>query len=107
MKRYELNLLVNPDGFQYAIMEYDHFEVREVLINEEPKGEYHVKIKNKSSIMGAVDFFTYHLSGCKVGLVDPSGVLNLEYPIFIITKNEMVIMSIDDTFNDLDKRLSK
>ena len=96
-----------PDGIQYAEMEYRSFVVREVMRNGKSIGEYHIKTKDASSNAGAVQYFKSHLNDCEVGLVDPDGILNLEYPIYVTTKSNMVIDNIIEIFCDIDNKINE
>ena len=51
--------------------------------------------------------FKYILSGCKIGLVDPEGILKLEYPIYIIIKDPIIRMSFNEIMSDLDEQLQE
>ena len=105
MKAYTMALSIIPNVIHYAIADYESFEVREVLINGKPKGEYHVKIKDGSSIGGAVQYFIGKLPDCMVGQVDITGTLNLEYPIFIIVQSGLIADSMKDIFESMDEEL--
>jgi len=105
VKSYRYGIPTQPQNIHYAIMEYKFFEIREVLIDEKPKGEYHVKLLDKSKLINAVSFLRKHLFNCEIGIIDPSGVLNLEYPIYIILKDELIKSSIISIFETMDKEL--
>ena len=107
MKAYSLQLSINPQDINYALAEYDSFEVREVMIGDKPKGEYHIKIKDGSSPQAAVLYLKGKFPDCIVDLVDESGILNLEYPIYILTKSELVKSSIKEAFEAIDDELRK
>lgn len=107
MKAYSFEMSVNPEDITYAIMEYGYFVVREVLIGDNPKGEYHVKILDRSSLHKAVEFFQRELPGIEVGLVDPTGALDLEYPIYVKAKGEMEQAGMMSSFDQIDATLNK
>ena len=95
----------SPDQINYAVMEYDKFEVREVLIGRTPKHEYHIRIKDGSSLTGALEFFRKRLGGCEVGLVDPSFTFTLDYPIYVKVESEMMKDVIKEVFDAIDAEL--
>ena len=105
LKAYSYGMSVRPEDINYATMEFEHFVVREVLIGEEPKGEYHIKILDRSNLANAVGFFRRELLGCEVGLVDPSGVLHLEYPIYVVAKDEMAKSAMAANFEQIDSKV--
>ena len=105
MKAYKFGFPVKAEDFHYAILEYTYFEIREVLINGEPKGEYHIKALDKSKLINAVTFLKKHFQNCEIGIIDSSGILNLEYPIYLIAKTEMDKLSIISTFDTIDEEL--
>jgi hypothetical protein len=106
MKSYSFGIETSAKGIQYAEMEFNAFIAREVLINGKPKGEYHVKPKDDSSIINVCKFFQTQFAGCDVGLIDPDGLLNLEYPIYILISEPMILNSVVDIFRDIDKGLT-
>jgi hypothetical protein len=105
MKSYSFGIEIKPDGIQYAEMEFNMFVAREVLRNGTAIGEYHIKIKDNSSLVNAVKYFKHQFPDCDVGLIDPEGLLNLEYPIYLLVKNRLILDSIVDIFTEIDKEL--
>ena len=104
LKSYRYN--VEPKGISYGILEFDCFDIREVNIQGKPNGEYHAKIKDTNNNSDAILFFRRELGGdCEIGLVDPEGILNLEYPIYIKVK-DILIDSMNEVFHDINKTLS-
>jgi len=108
MKLYEKDMVIK-DCVTYGRMEFDHFSVQEVYVEDKQKGEYHIKLHGFKDPSYAVVFFRrYFLSDCSVGLVDPSGLLNLEYPIYLICKNNPLVMSaINEIFSKIDEDMCK
>lgn len=105
MKAYSYGMSIRPEDIHYAIMEFEHFVVREVMIGEKPKGEYHIKILDRSNLANAVEFFCRELLGCEVGLIDPSGILHLEYPIYVVAKDEMAKSAMEASFEQIDSKV--
>jgi len=91
----------------YADMQFKSFQVREVYINGRQTGEYHVKPVGKSHV-SAVMFLKARMHRCSIGLIDPSGLLNLEYPIYIVCKNDpMVMEAIPQIFEQIDEEMNE
>ena len=105
MESYKYGLPIKAESIHYGIVEYKYFEVREVLINGDPKGEYHIKILDKSKLINAVGFLKRYFPNCEIGIIDSSGIINLEYPIYLIAKTEIDKVSILPTFDVIDKNL--
>ena len=100
-------LSVDPNVINYAVAEYESFEVREVFLGSQPKHEYHIRIKDGSSTQGALVYLRTKFDGCEIGLVDPSGILNLEYPIYVIVKSELIKDIVKSIFDEIDEELRK
>lgn len=108
MKAYSFGGLFNrPEDINYAFMEFENFVVREVMIGDKSKGEYHIKILDGSNLANAVGFFRRELLGCEVDIVDPSGVLHLEYPIYVVAKDEMAKSAMAANFEQIDSKVRK
>ena len=94
-------------GITYADMEFKWFSVREVYINGKQKGEYHIKPNGKKSIPAAVIYLKPHFPDCSIGMADPSGLLNLEYPIYLVCKNNPMVMdAIPQIFENIDEDMN-
>ena len=107
MNAFSYEMSMQPEDITYAITEYGYFVVREVLIGDVPKGEYHIKILDRSNLLKAVDFFRRELPGIEVGLIDPTRDFDLEYPIYAITKDEMSKTGMPSSFGQIDNMLSE
>jgi len=83
---------------EYLSTEYKFLTIRKVLsssgICNNNYGEYHVMLHDGSDPNNAVIFLRSRLPGCEVGLIDPSGVLNLEYSIYIIRKDDLDVEKV-------------
>lgn len=108
IKSYEMEPVINPSGISYGILKYDQVEVQEVLVNGIPNGTYHLKTKN-CDIKRMMDLIKKLevAPGIEVGLVDPTGLIQLEYPCFIIVRNEMAKLSMDTIFANLDEAINR
>lgn len=92
------------EHISYSEMEFKSFVVREVYINGKQKGEFHIRPKGNKSPENAVIFLRQYFPQCSLDLIDPSGLLNLEYPIYLICKgNPMIIDSIQQVFEKVDE----
>ena len=100
--------IVSPQKITYGDAVFSNFEFREVFINKESKGEYYIKIFNNTpqAIMKASFFLANKLSGCEVGLIDPTNELKLQYHIYIKTDNELLKASMLTTMNDIDNYIN-
>jgi len=102
-----------PDGlfikksYDYAIMEFDFFTIREVISNKGPTGEYHISINDNSNLKNAVQFFQRQFVGQQIGLVDPSGELKLDYPIYLIIKDELMKSEAHGIFESINESLNQ
>jgi len=96
---------VHVEDINYSVIEFEFFGAREVLIGREPKGEYHVKINDSSSMGAALEFFKYFFSECEVDLIDVDNLLKLEYNIYIKVKDEMQKHWIMGRFEEADEKL--
>ena len=97
-----------PDHISYGTMEFKSFHVHEVYIDGKQKGEYHIKPCSGKDPVSAVLFLKNYFPGCSIGLADPSGLLNLEYPIYLICKSDPLIMeSISQIFEKVDEDVSE
>jgi hypothetical protein len=95
------SLLMKPRQITYGYTDYGFFSVEKVYINGEANGEYHIKLSDDSSHQHAVLFFSMHLKGCEVGMIDP--ILSVEYPIYVRSKEK----DIDSLFTELNKLIEE
>ena len=91
-------------GISYGDMSFKAFSVREVYIDGKQEGEFHVKPNDEKNPAAAVLYLKRYFAGSSVGLADPSGLLSLEYPIYIIC-NPMTIESIPQIFEQIDEEM--
>ena len=97
--------MIPVDKIQYGEMEYNFFYIREVLKDNKPIGEFHIKLKDKSSVKNAKDYFQRQFVDCEVGLIDPDCLLNLEYSIYMIVRDKMILNDITNIFVQIDNEL--
>lgn len=91
----------------YADMIFKSFQAREVYVNGKQKGEYHVKPLDGRDPTKAVLFLKSRFPDCSVGLADPSGLLSLEYPIYLVcSSNPMVMEMVPQIFESIDEEMS-
>ena len=101
LSSYSLNI---RSGISYGDMSFKAFNVREVYIDGKQKGEFHVKPNDEKNPASAVLYLKPYFAGSSVGLADPSGLLSLEYPIYIIC-NPMIIESVPQIFEQIDEEM--
>jgi hypothetical protein len=103
LKNITLNII--PENITYGFSYYNKFTVRKVYINNVLKGEYHIAV-NDITIQNMILILDKYLGKeCDIGLIDPTMVLNLDYPIFLIAKNEIVRDIMDEIFETIYKEL--
>jgi hypothetical protein len=96
---------VVPEQISYAEATFKHFTIREVYINGKQKGEFHIKTDRNPSNL--VILLRSHFIGCSIDLIDPSGLLNLEYPIYLICKgNPLILETVQQTFEKIDGEMN-
>jgi len=93
-------------NLSYGDMTFKNFHVREVYIDGKQKGEFHIKPADGKDPAAAVIFLKPHFPGCSMGLADPSGLLSLEYPIYLVCKiGSLVMETIMPTFEKIDEEI--
>jgi len=104
MKAYNYSFSVNPSNISYGEMEFDSFRAREVLIDGETKGEYHIApLKVNAKVL--FSHMKRRMPQFRMGMVDPSGVLNLDYPIYLIVEDEMSKSCMFEIFEKFDREI--
>lgn len=94
-------------NISYGEMGFKSFRVQEVYIDGKQKGEYHIQPLGGKDPSSAVLYLRGFFPTCSVGLTDPSGLLNLEYPIYLVCKNDPMVMSvIPQIFEQIDEELN-
>jgi hypothetical protein len=87
-------------------MEFDNFKAREVFIDGQQKGEYHIASLTIDDTVLCnllkVRFPKFHID-----MIDSTGTLRLEYPIFMLIKNIMEQAAVYEHFIAFDKDLSE
>lgn len=103
LSKYSLSI---RSGISYGDMSFKAFDIREVYIDGKQKGEFHIKPNDDKDAASAVIYLKQHISNCSIGLADPSGFLNLEYPIYLICKTDPdVLESIPRIFEQIDEEM--
>ena len=91
----------------YADMSFKSFKVREVYIGGKQRGEFHIEPTGGKNYAAAIMYLKPHFPDCSIGLADPSGLLNLEYPIYLICKNNPLVMEmIPQIFSQIDEEVN-
>jgi hypothetical protein len=101
------NQNIKAQQVSYGDASFRNFDLREVFIDSVPKGEYYVKIRNNDTkaIFKAVLFFTDKLHSCEVGVIDPGNELQLEFQIYIKTKDELLKEAMIPTMEKIDREI--
>jgi len=96
------------DRVSYGNARFHNFDVREVYVNGEPNGEYHVRIPacTKQKLINAILFFKEYLKTCEVGVIDPENELRLEFQIYLKTTDFLQISTMMPTMERLDNIIS-
>ena len=92
---------------KYDFIEYINFSLEKVIVGSEFKGECHIKLKDGSNPRTAAAFFRSEINpnNAEVGIIDP--VLQLDYPIYILLKNQRIIGVVDQVFNAIDEKIQE
>ena len=106
MNSYTFGVPINPGELHYGYMEYSCFTVREVFIDERSNGEYHVS-PDSLNLKEVINIFKDAFNGFDIGVVDPSGDLNLAYSIYIIAKTEMQKLTVVSIFEKINEILEE
>jgi hypothetical protein len=94
---------VRPKKVSYGDIQLKSFIVREVYIDDELSGEYHIRILYKDYTEKALIFFSRHLpKTCEIGLIDNLDYLHLEFQIYIKTSDQLLIPAMVETMELLD-----
>ena len=101
----DLNMSMNPVKHGIDVMK--NIEVRSVIGDSGPTGEFHIKPLNSANQKGLLNYIKTNLSGVDSGIVDPSGELGLDYSIYIIVKDEMQKEIMPDFFKKADLSINQ
>jgi hypothetical protein len=106
---YEIGNPIIKKPISYAYWEFKSFTVREVMLNNNPTGEYHLKINNKDGIISGdtYNIFMSELSNPEIGQIDKSKILNLEYPYYIKIENELIKENVNEIFHDINDKIER
>jgi hypothetical protein len=91
-----------PKNISYIELELSNFNVREVLIDKKANGEYHIQLKSGNP--NEFIMFLKREIGEECGLIDPDGILNLDYTIYVKMSTLLCGESIA-LFEELDKSI--
>jgi len=98
------SLQINPENVTYGYESFDGFDVEIVYLNNELKNEYHIKSNGKGptneELIKAV--YGYIGNDCEVGFVDRTGIITLEYPIYVIIKNPILTDEMHNVWIDVE-----
>jgi len=100
-----INMSVNPQEIHYSETELYRLIIREVYKDGIPTGVYHIKAKQNINHKFLVNFLKKNLSGVEVDLIDPECVMELEYPIYMIS--HISRGALISNFGDADVKLDE
>lgn len=107
-KKYDDTLFVNPQNVGYGHESYVGFDVRIVYYSGKLKGEYHIKPADDVEMGNILPKLKEQVGQeSDVNLVDRSGVLNLDWPIYVIVKDPMLFDAMEEVWKALEKELSQ
>ena len=103
------SLQLNPDNVAYGYESFDGFSVEIVYMNSELKGEYHIKASDGGPLYDNLFAALNKFFGrdCEVGFVDRTGIITLEYPIYVIVKNPLISDEMHNIWIDVEQYLKK
>lgn len=103
------SLQVNPDNITYGYESFNGFDVEIVYINNELKGEYHIKASEGGPFYKHLLAALHKFFGrdCEVGFVDKTGIITLEYPLYIIVQNPLIADEVHNICIDVEQFLKK
>ena len=91
----------------FELTGFKHFACRGVLIDGKPNCEYHIKTLTpdiRVSLLCALISGT--VENVSLNIVDPDGVLKLEYPIWMKVESILSNEIIEDSLKDVDDLLA-
>jgi len=100
---------VKPLKVSYGDAGFRNFDVREVFIDDKPKGEYFIRIRNDNdmAIKNAGLFFASKFSKCEVGIIDPGKRLRLDFHLYVKTSDELMKEAMMKCFEEIDFATTK
>lgn len=99
-------LTIKSPKISYGDMDFNNMRVREVFIDGKQNGEYHVFAKTVEPATLCMMLKT-KFEKFIVNMIDPSGVLCLEYPISVIVKDEMSQSCMLEILEGFDKEMTQ
>jgi hypothetical protein len=95
-----LNMTVKP--VEHDVVKMKNIEVRRVMGNDGPTGEFHIKPLNGVTPDTVLARIQGALMGAEAGIADKSGELGLDYPVYLIVSDEMQKEVMLDVLERLD-----
>lgn len=97
------DISINPTSIDYDVQVFNNFSVRKVVNPNEENDVYHMKVLDENLNNSVVKYIKENLPDCESGLIDESGILKLEYPIYIIVSDIMRKESMKCFLDTLDQ----
>lgn len=103
------SLQINPENITYGYESFDGFDIEIVYLNNKLKNEYHLKVSGGKIMIDELFIALYRQLSrdCEIGFVDRTGIITLEYPIYIIVKNQMLTDEMHNVWIDIEQFLKR
>jgi len=102
------SLQLNPENISYGYETFSRFSVETVYLNGKRKNEYHLKAEGDLTNEQLLIVLKKQLQrDCEVGFVDRTGIITLEYPIYIIVTNPILVDEMHNIFIDVEQIINK
>ena len=98
------NMAVKTD-FDYQNIDLKNLSCRCVVRDNVMTGEYHVAVKRSEHVIKVMDQLR-NIETSEVGFVDPTGLLKLDYPIYLKIAGLLFREAIYDILQEIDNSLN-
>lgn len=106
--KYEDMLFINPDNITYGHVSFKGFDVKTVYFKGKIKGEFHIKPGGDVAMERLLSIVKKHVGAdSEANLVDRSGMLSIDYPIYVIMNNTMLIDVVEDVWKMIEETLNE
>ena len=100
----DAEFIANPTKIEYSKVDFKHFSCRAVVLEGKQIGEYHVRPADNQSINDLMNRLR-DIDTSEVGLIDSTGSLNLEFPIYVKVGGILAQETFFDTLGEIDIKL--
>jgi len=95
----------SAQNITYMEKDFPRFKIRQTIENGKKKDEYYLKTKGRLDAKKVLEYMKTAFTGCEIDLLDPEKILNLEYDIYVIAKDELIKGIMMDSFESLNVKL--